>query len=1237
MNAITILVVDDEADTRHFIVNLLKQQNYQVDTVASGEDALVYFEEYGAVDILLLDIMMPGLDGFDVLEMIKGNPKTQSAAVIMLTAVNHMQDKIKAFELGAADYLEKPFDKGELLARLRTQANLKLATNALVASEEKYRTIIDHANDLILLFKDIRCIFANAAVERVLGYAPAEVVKMTLDDMIPPDLLPTLKDRHMRRLAGQEMPSVYTLDMRHKNGHHIPLEVSVSLININNEVMTQVVARDFTERKLAEEQINALARFSTESPHPIIRIAADGQLMYSNIAGLDLLHDPATDQINSTISAEWLQIVLQILRTNECVEIESEHYGRIYSCAFVPFLDLGYVNMYGTDITERIQAEKALRKSEARYRILAENVRDLIAKLTLDGVYTYVSPACLPILGYPAAELLGQSFFDLIHPDDLAEVYQMEPPLLHPDNDHPFTLRFRRKDGSFIWLESSLRGVPGAAPTEIELVMVARDVTERKRYETALQQAYDEMEKRVEYRTAALTRSNNLLQQVIEERKQAEARIMQFNHELLTLQYAGAAIASSLDLQYVLHTVTREMVDLLKVEGCAISEWDADCETILLIAKHSPAGWWTNGPLAPPALVRDVLVSREYRQLTVADQFAGNIKTLLVMPLVFQDQVVGCIEIADSRIEHEFTHQQISLVQLLASQAASAIENAQLYQHAQQEITERKKAEVALEEERATLARRVEERTAALSTANAELSRAARLKDEFLASMSHELRTPLNAILSMSEALQEEVYGALHTKQLVALKNIEESGRHLLALINDILDLSKIDAGKLDLQFEPVSVESVCRASLLFIKQLAHKKQIKVQARLPNRPITIKADERRLKQILVNLLSNAVKFTPDGGEIGLEVTPDEQQQAIHFTVWDTGIGIPSDKIDSLFQPFVQLDSKLSRRYAGTGLGLALVRRMVDLHGGSITLTSTEGVGSRFMVSLPYQQATPAAAAPSPPAVNTMSIRQVLIIEDAPVVAEQYARYLHETGLEATVCHKGADTLETARRVKPDVIILDIMLPDRIGWEVLAELKKHPDTRHIPVLIASVMDDDGNAQNLGAETHLVKPISRMQLQQALKNIDSKRAALLPAASPPTSSPPPADIGQTPILLAEDNEINLKTMLDYLTRAGYRVIVARNGQEAIARAKETGPKLILMDIQMPDMDGLEAIQRLRAMPQFTATPIIALTALAMPGDSQRCLQAGADDYITKPVSLKGLVATIEAKLKQQPVKG
>lgn len=313
---------------------------------------------------------------------------------------------------------------------------------------------------------------------------------------------------------------------------------------------------------------------------------------------------------------------------------------------------------------------------------------------------------------------------------------------------------------------------------------------------------------------------------------------------------------------------------------------------------------------------------------------AQGIESLLFVPMAIGDSLVGFIGFEWRQKASNWVDEDIKLFELLA----------QIFLNALQSV----------DSEQSLLIERITEYTAQLEAANRELARTARLKDEFLAAMSHELRTPLNAILGISEGLLEEAYGSLNNTQLGALVRVEESARHLLTLINDILDLSKIGAGQVELEVSPVVVKSVCQASLRFIRESAYRKQLHVLSKFDPKMGTIQADERRLKQILVNLLSNAVKFTSQGGTIGLSVTVKIEQKMIEFCVWDTGIGIAEEKMNDLFKPFVQLDSSLSRHYGGTGLGLSLVQRMVELLAGQITVQSEVGKGSHFIISLPIE-------------------------------------------------------------------------------------------------------------------------------------------------------------------------------------------------------------------------------------------------------------------------------------------
>lgn len=457
---------------------------------------------------------------------------------------------------------------------------------------------------------------------------------------------------------------------------------------------------------------------------------------------------------------------------------------------------------------------------------------------------------------------------------------------------------------------------------------------------------------------------------------------------------------------------------------------------------------------------------------------AAGLHSALLLPIEVQNNVVAIL-VFFAREARPINEPLIRLITLVATHIGVAIQRLQ--------------AQDALRALNSDLEARVAERTAALSAANRELERAARLKDEFLANMSHELRTPLNAILSLAESATEGIYGPLNPRQEHALTLVSESGRHLLSLINDILDLTKIESGKVELELDLVDIEELCAASVRMVRQLAMAKGLRISSTLDPLVDTIRADPRRLKQILVNLLSNAVKFTPQGGNISIELHGDPVAGVVHFIIADTGIGISDVDLSRLFKPFIQLDSRLDRRHEGTGLGLALVARLTELHGGGVSVSSTMGQGSRFTVSLPWQ----------------------LSDESRPV----------------------------------------------------------------------------------------------------------------AFAPP--APVHASIGASPlILLAEDNDLVRQTTSDYLEARGYRICTARNGVQTLAMARELQPEMILMDIQMPVMDGLEATRHLRADPTLATIPVLALTALAMVGDRERCLEAGANDYLSKPVRLSYLVERIEA---------
>lgn len=543
-----------------------------------------------------------------------------------------------------------------------------------------------------------------------------------------------------------------------------------------------------------------------------------------------------------------------------------------------------------------------------------------------------------------------------------------------------------------------------------------------------------------------------------------------------------------------------------------------------------------------------------------------------------------------------------------------------LIQSVVRDITLRKQAEEVLRESEGQL--RISRDK--LSAANAALEKASRMKDEFLSSMSHELRTPLSGILGLSEALQFNTYGTLNEKQSKALRSIEESGRHLLDLINDILDLSKIEAGMLDLNIDLVSLADVCQASLHLTKGMAQKKKQSVRFLMEPSAIYLRGDARRIKQMLVNLLSNAIKFTPENGSLGLDVHTDKKNKVVRLTVWDKGIGIAPENLKILFQPFVQLESSLSRQYEGTGLGLSLVHRMAELQGGSIQVESMLGEGSQFTILLPW---LPDITQPiqTTKKGSLLLIKKALILEDHETHAGKLTRYLQILGIDSAKHKTDQNIIELCEHEKPDVIFLDLHQPDHSGFNMLADLKESLIFRNVPVIFCSVEENRSQAISLGVAAYLTEPFTFSELQDEILKVASaleKNSVSIPASIPT----------QARVLIVDDNEVVIETISDFLESQNFRVVSVRSGHELIRMVADLYPDIILMDIQMPGMDGLEATRHIRTHPDpvVSQVPIIAVTALAMDGDRERCIAAGANEYLSKPIRLKQLVETIRYQL-------
>jgi PAS domain S-box-containing protein len=526
---------------------------------------------------------------------------------------------------------------------------------------------------------------------------------------------------------------------------------------------------------------------------------------------------------------------------------------------------------------------------------------------------------------------------------------------------------------------------------------------------------------------------------------------------------------------------------------------------------------------------------------------------------------------------------------------------------AARDVTERKRLEQALQEK------------------NVELEHASHMKSEFLANMSHELRTPLNAIIGFSEVLKDGLLGELLVQQQDYVNDIFKSGTHLLSLINDILDLSKVEAGKMTLDLEQLEVGTLVQESLLVVreKMLVHRIGliIDVLDTLAGfGPIWL--DARKVKQILYNLLSNAVKFTADGGTLTLRARRVDSAAVpggcyshyLELAVSDTGIGISAADQEKLFHPFSQIDSSLARRYQGTGLGLVMVQHLADIHGGKVALHSVQGEGSTFTVWLPWRDSEQglgeAEEVPQPLALSTVvpqvklftptgTMPLALVIEDDDNSAELLRLQLESAGFRVTRAGTAEAALELAAHDSPDLVTLDINLPGINGWEFLEGFRQLPKFAKTPVVIVSVTDDRSRGLSLGANQVLQKPVGREELVQALHTM-----GFLCSCAPPKT-----------LLVIDDDPNVVQLLANYLTPAGFKLLSAFGGQKGIEVARRQLPDLIVLDLMMPEVSGFDVVDALKLDPITASIPIIILTAQSISAKDRALLGSDVQKVMEK----------------------
>ena len=866
--------------------------------------------------------------------------------------------------------------------------------------------------------------------------------------------------------------------------------------------------------------------------------------------------------------------------------------------------------LIGSIVDRRFSAQAAeLEESEERFESSFRDAAIGMALVGTDGRWLQANGALCELLGYPEGDLLGKTWRQVTHPDDVeADSENLRRLLDGRIETFGVENRYVRRDGRVVWAMLNVSLVRGGEGEPLYFIFQIQDITERKRAEAELHRLNETLEARVRERTSRLAEAVETLRE-----REGELRLR-----------TRAVAASS--------------------NGIVISDPRLPDNPVVYV---NPAFERMSGYGAEEVLGRNC----RFLQGDEADQPAlGELRAAI------EERRDVTVILRNYRRDGTLFYNELSVSPVFD-------EEGQLTQFigVQTDITDRKRAEDEIRQLNENLEARVEERTSQLRSAVSGLQRAKaeleeardaaeaanRAKSDFLANMSHEIRTPMNGVIGMSELLLDT---PLSEEQREYAETVRASGENLLVIINDILDFSKIEAGRVDLESLDFDLRTVVEDVPRMLAGRAQEKGLELIGFVEyDVPTALRGDPFRLRQVLINLLGNAIKFTEEG-EIVVRTRLLEQTEGtamVCFEVSDTGIGITPEQRSRLFESFTQADASTTRRYGGTGLGLAISRQLVELMGGRMDAESEPGKGSTFFFSVPFEK-QPMATEPIPgveEGLLGLEGLRVLIVDDNATNRRILEKQTASWGMMGESFEDAPAALEGLRRAAEDgepydLAILDMQMPDMDGMELARAIKANPRLRSVRLIMLTSMGQRGDgeeAERAGIEAYLPKPVRQSELRRAISAVIGAPAGTRDGGRAPLVTRHSLNEQEARtrarLLLAEDNPINQKVAVRMLERLGYRVDVVGNGREAV-EALSRGPYgAVLMDVQMPEMDGYEAtaeILRRRAEAPAAVgyrAPVIAMTANAMQGDREMALEAGMDDYLPKPVKFDELAAVLD----------
>lgn len=793
---------------------------------------------------------------------------------------------------------------------------------------------------------------------------------------------------------------------------------------------------------------------------------------------------------------------------------------------------------------------------------------DLFCVAGFDGYFKEINRAWEATLGYSREELLSRPYLDFVHPDDRDATVGAAADVATGQNLVNFENRYVAKDGSYRWLFWS-----ATVRTDRQLIYcVARDLTERKQQEARLAAQYAV--------TRVMANSTPLIAAGVE-----MLRAVGEN-----LGWDAGAIWTVLK-----HDEVLRCVDFWHRRGVDTSELEARTRASRFpIGIGLPGRVWKN---REPAWIEDVASDTNFPRGVLARE--AGLHSSFAFPVLVEGEFVGLLEF--------FTRSQVKRDDKLLEMMSAV--GSEIGHFIQRRRDERELRHYALELEKAR--RRAED--------------AAKAKSEFLANVSHEIRTPMNAIIGMSELTLET---RLSAEQREYLQSIKSSADALLALINDLLDISKVEAKKLKLESAVFDLRATVEDSLRVLAPRAHQRGLELTGHIAEQvPQMLLGDAGRLRQVLLNLIGNAIKFT-ETGEVAVRIELARLHGGsvrLHFEVQDTGIGIPAEKQALIFEAFAQADTSTTRRYGGTGLGLAISAQLVELMQGKISVESEQGLGSTFHFDAEFGRAEGTNIA-APASVQMLSGLSILVVDDNSTNRRIVEEMLRHWNMRPQTVSSADAAMESLRKAVESadpfgLALLDGHMPDKDGFMLAREIRDDARFSQLKIiLLTSAADatDVRRAQELGVDGYLLKPIKQSELFNVIVSAQGEPARKV--ASAKRRRPQPG----LRVLLAEDNAVNQKLERRLLEKLGHTVAVVSNGRAAVSAIENGDFDLLVMDVQMPEMDGLQAASLIRARESSSGAriPILALTAHAATEDRDRCLAAGMNGYLSKPVSMADL---------------